>query len=286
MTTHPSKQKPPKNASLVSIIIPTFNSEKTLENCLKSIRNQSYKDIELIVVDAFSQDKTREIAEKYSAKVFLLAAERSPARNFGAEQAMGEFLCFVDSDMELPSKTIGECAKLCKQKNVDAVIIPEEAVGDNFLAKCRKLEKTMRRQEAYGEAPRFIRKEKFESVGGYSENLVIGEDFELTQRLRNFGSVIGRCKATIKHHEGNVSIKKLVMKLYYYGKTLPAYIKKEPVLALKTSSPIRFIKNLHLLKRQPLYFVGLCGLKLFEYAAYLTGAFAAVFFSNKTGTRR
>ncbi|MFH7873662.1 MAG: glycosyltransferase, partial [Candidatus Aenigmatarchaeota archaeon] len=53
-----------KNAPkpLVSIIIPTYNSEKTLAKCLESIKNQSYKNIEIIVVDRFSKDKTAEIA--------------------------------------------------------------------------------------------------------------------------------------------------------------------------------------------------------------------------------
>jgi len=286
MQTQTAKPILSKNAPLVSVIIPTFNSDKTLETCLKSILSQNHKEIEIILVDAFSQDKTRQIAEKYSAKIFCLATERSPARNFGAKKANGKFLMFVDSDMELSSNTIEECVKLCNQKNVAAVIIPEESVGENFLAKCKKLEKIMRLRESYGEAPRFVKKEIFESIGGYNENLVVGEDFELTKRLHNFGFLIGRCKATIKHHEGNVSIKKLVMKLYYYGKTLPTYMKNEPALALKTSSPIRFIKNLQLLKRQPLYFVGLCSLKLFEYTASLTGAFAAIFFSNKTKTGR
>lgn len=265
---------------LVSVIIPTFNSGKPLEPCLKSIQNQSYNNIELIIVDAFSKDNTQRIAENFNAKIFLLAAERSPARNFGAKQAMGRFLFFIDSDMELASSVVEECVSMCAHKDVDAAIIPEEAVGASFLAKCKKLEKMMRWREVYFEAPRFFRKEVFEFIGGYDENLVIGEDFELTQRLRNAEFSIGRCEAIIKHHEENISLKKLVTKLYYYGKTLPIYARKEPSLILKTSSPIHFIKNLTLLKKQPIYFTGLCSLKLVEYVAYLVGAFAYVFSSN------
>jgi len=269
-------QRPLVTLPLVSVIIPTFHSAKTLETCLKSIQNQSYKNIELIIVDAFSKDNTGQIAERFTAEIFLLATERSLARNFGAKQAKGKFLLFIDSDMELTSNVIEECVKLSIRRDIDAVIIPEESVGKNFVAKCKKLEKMMRLREAYGEAPRFLKKEVFEFIGGYDENLVIGEDFELTQRIRNAGSMIGRCEAIIKHHEENLSIKKLTAKLYYYGKTLPIYLKKEPLLTLKTSSPIRFVKNLSQLKQQPIYFTGLCALKLIEYVAYLTGVLAYV----------
>lgn len=260
--------------TLVSVIIPTFNSGKTLERCLKSIQNQNYKKIEIIIVDAYSKDETRKIAEKLADKIFLLAEERSYARNFGAEQAKGRFLFFVDSDMELTPNVIAECITLCTCKKADAVIIPEETFGDGFLVECRKLEKRMRLKEFYGEAPRFFKKEVFQSVGGYDDNLVTGEDFELTQRVYRAGFLMERCSAIIKHHEENLSLRQLVKKVYYYGKKLPAYIRKEPHLALKTSSPIHLFKHISLWRKHPIHFTGLCLLKLVEYFAYFAGVSA------------
>jgi glycosyltransferase involved in cell wall biosynthesis len=270
-------------AFLVSVIIPTLNSGKTLERCLKSIQNQNYKKIEVIIVDAFSKDETRKIAEQLADKIFLLAEERSYARNFGAKQAKGRFLFFVDSDMELTPNVIAECVTLCAYKKADAVIIPEETFGDGFLAECRKLEKRMRIKEFYGEAPRFFKKEVFQSVGGYDSNLVTGEDFELAQRVYKAGFLMERCNAPIKHHEENLSLKQLVKKVYYYGKKLPAYIKKEPSLAFKTSSPLHFFKHISLLRKHPIHFTGLCFLKLIEYFAYFAGASA--YFLSKIPTK-
>jgi glycosyltransferase involved in cell wall biosynthesis len=261
---------------VVSVVVPTFNSGKTLETCLRSIQNQRYKDTELIIVDAFSKDNTRQVAGKFMDSILLLAAERSPARNLGARQARGRYVFFIDSDMELTPNVIEECVALSVFRSADAVIVPEESVGQSYVAKCKRLEKAMRMGEAYGEAARFFKKRAFEFVGGYNENLVIGEDFELTQRLREVGFTIGRCSSTIRHHEGHVSVRKLAAKLYYYGKTLPNYVSNEPSLALKTSSPIRFARNMRLLRREPAYFVGLCLLKLIEYGAYLAGAFSYV----------
>jgi len=264
------------NIPLVSVIIPTFNSGKTLKYCLKSIQSQNYKNIEIIVVDAFSKDETQQIAEKFADKIFLLAKERSYARNFGARQAKGRFVFFIDSDMELTPNVVAECVALCTYKKADAVIIPEETFGEGFLVECRKLEKKMRLKEFYSEAPRFFKKEVFQFVGGYDNNLVTGEDFELAYRIYKAGFSIERCTALIKHHEENLSLRNLVKKIYYYGEKLPAYVKKEPTLAFKTSSPIHFLKHISLFRKQPVHFTGLCLVKLVEYSAYFAGASAHI----------
>jgi glycosyltransferase involved in cell wall biosynthesis len=69
--------------ALVSVIVPTRNSEKTIETCLESIRRQTYPNIEIIVIDAYSRDSTRKIAEKYGARIAVSRAYRSEARNIG-----------------------------------------------------------------------------------------------------------------------------------------------------------------------------------------------------------
>ena len=82
---------------LVSVIITTKNSERTLDRCLSTIKNQTYPNIELIVVDNNSTDKTKEIAKKYTKNVFNKGPERSAQRNFGATKARGKFLLIHDS---------------------------------------------------------------------------------------------------------------------------------------------------------------------------------------------
>ena len=62
---------------LVSVIVPTKNSERTLAKCLDSIRNQTYKSIEIIVVDNNSIDSTKEIAKRFTKKVYNKGPERS-----------------------------------------------------------------------------------------------------------------------------------------------------------------------------------------------------------------
>src|SRR3989344_2742061 len=105
------------NPNLISVIIPTKNSEKFLEACLKSIKNQTYKNIEIIVVDNNSTDKTNDIARKYTNLVFTKGRERSEQRKFGGDIAKGRILIHIDSDMILEGNINIESIRAIK-KNI------------------------------------------------------------------------------------------------------------------------------------------------------------------------
>src|SRR3989344_830900 len=83
-----------------SFIIPTRNEGDYLEGCLKSIKKQTIKDYEIIIVDSYSKDNTVATARKYGAKV-LFEKRRGPAvaRNTGAKKTKGEILIFPDADV-------------------------------------------------------------------------------------------------------------------------------------------------------------------------------------------
>ena len=102
---------------LVSVIIPTKNSAKTLEKCLQSVKNQSYPNIEVIVIDNNSIDKTKEIAKKYTIMVFNKGPERSAQVNFGGRQARGKYLYRVDSDFIIEKDVVQECVEKCEREN-------------------------------------------------------------------------------------------------------------------------------------------------------------------------
>lgn len=90
---------------MISIIVPVYNAEKTIEKCIESIEDNSYKDIEVILIEDCSKDESREICgkltEKY-ANIKYIQNERnrgvSYTRNRGLERASGEYIMFVDSD--------------------------------------------------------------------------------------------------------------------------------------------------------------------------------------------
>lgn len=90
---------------MISVIIPIYNSEKTLARCLDSILNQSYKDFELILVNDGSIDNSAGICMEYVNRhpekthyYYKTNGGVSSARNMGIEKAQGEYICFVDSD--------------------------------------------------------------------------------------------------------------------------------------------------------------------------------------------
>ena len=74
------------DSPLVSVIIPTKNSGKTLLQCLDSIKNQNYENIEIIVVDNYSTDNTLQIAKIYTNTVYTFSPERSSQVNYGVEK--------------------------------------------------------------------------------------------------------------------------------------------------------------------------------------------------------
>jgi len=257
---------------LVSVVIPTKNSGETIETCLKSIRAQTYPNVEIIVVDSYSKDNTKKIAGKFGAKVIEGKVGRSVARNIGAEKATGELILSLDSDMELTPRVVEECVKKVKE-GYDAVIIAEVSVGVGFWAKCKALEKFCYIGDELIEASRFFKREVFEAVKGYDPELEAGEDWDLNQRITKAGYRIGRIDAFIKHHEGRLSLRESMLKKHHYGKTLKQYKRRHPIEAKQQLRLIRpsFVKNWRQLAGDPIHAFGMLFMKTCEFGAVWLG---------------
>ncbi|MBU5678840.1 MAG: glycosyltransferase, partial [Candidatus Aenigmarchaeota archaeon] len=115
-----------KNAPkpLVSIIIPTYNSEKTIAKCLESIKNQSYKNIEIIVVDSFSSDGTVEISKEFRVNIIQTDWKLLGARYLGFEKSKGNFILMMDSDQILKNESVIKRA-LQLMKKYDMLVLEE-----------------------------------------------------------------------------------------------------------------------------------------------------------------
>ncbi|MDY2700413.1 MAG: glycosyltransferase family 2 protein [Suilimivivens sp.] len=113
---------------LVSIIVPVYNGEKCIERCLRSIQNQSYKNIEVIVVNDGSTDHTEKIIKKYASSDsrFHYIKKRnsgvSDSRNIGMQAAQGEYFQFVDGDDWLVKTATEEFVKTALTYECDMVI--------------------------------------------------------------------------------------------------------------------------------------------------------------------
>ena len=116
-----------KSGYLVTIIVPAYNVEKTIENCIKSISSQTYEMIEIIIVDDGSSDNTYGIAGRLAGKDERIRVVRqknkgaSSARNRGIQEATGEFIIFVDADDTIMSNMVETLVDKQKRCNVDLV---------------------------------------------------------------------------------------------------------------------------------------------------------------------
>jgi glycosyltransferase involved in cell wall biosynthesis len=213
----------------VTVIITTKNSETTLKELLKSLKKQSHKDIETVVVDNSSTDNTQAVSRQFTDLFFTHGPERSAQRNFGAKKAHGKYLFFLDSDMILTPTVISDCVEtFLKEKNLGGVIVPEKSFGKNFWAKAKAFEREINEGEDYFEAARFFPKAVFEEFGGYESAITGPEDWDLPKRIAKKYE-ISRVPSYILHNEGSPTPVKLMKRKYYYGLSAYAYLSKNNI---------------------------------------------------------
>ncbi len=268
---------------LVSVIIPVFNEEQVIERNLDSLKKQTYSKIETIVVDDSSTDNTVSLARKYTTRVFTRPhAERSIQRNYGASVSKGEYLLFLDADMELTPYVIEECIKkITTSNNVGALIIPEEPIASNFWERVKAFERSF--YNDYGDtatdAARFFPKKVFLQAGGYDEKITGPEDWDLPETIKTLGYQIDRITSRIKHYERVTSPLKLAKKKYYYALKSHLYLKKHHISPVGPKTiyffrPI-FYKNWRRLVANPLLSLGMYTMftleLIFGGAGYLIG---------------
>ena len=113
---------------MVSIIVPVYNGEKSIERCLRSIQNQSYTNIEVIVVNDGSTDHTEKVIKKYveeDARFHYIKKDNtgvSDSRNIGMASAKGEYFQFVDGDDWLVKRATEEFVRTAQLYDCDMAL--------------------------------------------------------------------------------------------------------------------------------------------------------------------
>ena len=241
------------NVGKVSVVVTTRNEERNIERCLESIAAQTWKNIEIVVVDNGSTDRTKELALKYTVHVHDKGPERSAQRNFGiATLSTGEFAMFIDADMILSPQLIEACVSEMDAPEVSALHIEEVVLGRGALASIRRFERSFYSGTVV-DGVRFFRRDQFVSIGGFDENLPPGpEDWDIDKRFKAIGVVrmvppFGRaCKwemdtfvntrgvshvetfVGIYHNEDEQSLGRYLSKKGYYSGSMTAYTEKWP----------------------------------------------------------
>lgn len=246
---------------LVSIIIPTKNSVTYLKNSFESIRKQTHKHIEIIVVDGKSTDGTIALSKKYKCRIFTYVPKVSSGsfdatykRNYGAKHAKGNYIYWMDADMELAPTLIQEAIR-CTKKGAGAVILPEDSFGTGIWAKAKQLERRCYWGDDTVECPRFFPRQVWDDIGGLDESLGAGgDDLDIHQKVLDKKYGVARTRALVMHNEGNLKLSKLFKKHFMYGRDTVRYFVKRPKASIISYFPVRpaYVRNLHLFVQKPL----------------------------------
>lgn len=269
---------------LVSVIIPARNSAQFIKSCLESIKKQTYKNIEIIVVDNNSTDETKEIARKFTRLFFNHGPERAAQMNFGAKKAKGQYLYRVDSDFVLEPDVVKQCVEQCEKESLDGIaVINTSAEGLGFWADVRKLERNTYRDDDLIVAVRFFSKKAFEKIGGFDETLYGPEDYDFHNRFLKAGFKWGRIRAIERHLGEPKSLLDIAKKHFFYGQEMLSYLKKHPQRGLKQINPVRraYLRHWKDFVSHPVLFFGIGVMTIVKFSTGGLGFIKALIFGPR-----
>ena len=282
------------NNPFISVVIPTYNRESTIEKALLSVLNQTYKNIEVIIIDDASQDKTHEVIKSYlSDKVLYFKLEKnggvSDARNYGIKKSHGEYIAFQDSDDEWYS------SKLEKQI---AVINQDDSVGLVYCRFKKILDKSTydiypKHSEAllYGDLKSvlidhniigtptmLIKKKVLDDIGLFDTKMIQYEDWDLALRVSIKYSIGFVDEVLVDSHmssKGVNSDKGLESKhnmLYFIFKHINSFSASQSIMLHYIDVILELLKNremINLSKYVNTNFIHLIYTKRFKFKFYI-----------------
>jgi glycosyltransferase involved in cell wall biosynthesis len=183
---------------MISVIIAAYNEEAFIGRCLESIKNQTFKDFEILVIDGNSKDKTVEIVRRYTDKIFYSnKGSPGPARNVGVNNCSGDIVAFTDADTVVDSHWL---------ERMDLAFKDPKVVGVGGILRpldARLLDKIMFKINSdwfyrftalfgfyqFGTPNCAYRKEPYLKLGGFNEQLSFIEDTDLSIRMTKMGKM-------------------------------------------------------------------------------------------------
>jgi glycosyltransferase involved in cell wall biosynthesis len=261
---------------LVSVVVPTRNAARTIQRCLQSVREQTHPVAELIVVDNWSDDGTWELASPLADLALRAGPERSQQRNLGIAEARGEWVLWLDADMELAADSVERALHAASAHGASGVFLPEVTAGSGFWTRCRTLERSCYHGEPRIESPRLLHTAWLRETGGFT-GITGTEDADVRNRLLAARATLAWADTLVVHHEGRLTLGGLARKRFYYGKSLPAYRRQYPgAVSGQVGATVGALwRHRALLTADPGHAAGLLLMRACEAAAYLAGALRA-----------
>ncbi len=228
---------------LVSVNIRTYNSARTLRETLQSVINQTYPNIEIVISDGYSKDKSVKIAKEFKGKIGY-SDNLGDARYQNYKKSEGKYIVSLDSDQIMDKNLVRYCVMECETNGVDALIIGEKSISNNgtYLEKVLAydkwlIDKTKDTDVVFGTAcPRFFRKDLLKGIR-WPRGLGIFDDTILYAQLSKNGADIGyMSKQAIRHKEVSNWLT-LIRKFFRYGKSYSRAFQENPTTIAAHSLP-------------------------------------------------
>lgn len=251
---------------LVSVMVPVYNSARTLDKCIKSVVKQSYDNWEIIIVDSDSADKTREISLKWCEKFptkcrYYNISKRFQAakRNFGVKVSKGDRIYLHDSDQYLSVKVLEECVAIVSQ-GYDAVAVPVEfLLPKSYLAQSIFYSIFLLNSESR-DYPNFIKRDDWVKLGGMDERATYVEDFDFYVRFKAAHLTMGHITA-VSFHDQSYTFTSMMFRSIYTFEGKRALEKKIEVTVAglqRDTVNVNVLKSVWImLKRFPIYLPGI-----------------------------
>ncbi len=249
-----------KEKIIVSIIIPAYNEEKYIGQCIDSIKKQSFRNFEIIVVDDGSSDFTKEIVLKKGVRLFSLThGGPGKAKNYGAKKARGKILVFVDADLILDKDYLIRLIHPILIGKSKSTYTEAEYVAniDNIWARCWQINSNLLSKKRIGSyndhnklAFRAIKKDIFFSMGGFDPLLGYNDDLTLGKS----GLKIDKVKNAFCYHFNPDNLKDVFLASRWIGRSVQLRTQKNNLLKysifnslrnswkkIRSGSPFRFL---------------------------------------------
>ena len=225
----------------VSIVVPVYQAEETIERCLQSLLAQDYPEHrrEILIVDNNSRDRTPELVKKYPVKrLFEKSQGVCYARNRGLAEAQGELLAYTDSDCFAEKDWISRLVEAFNEEGIGGVgghvePYPSNNIIEKYIAAKEILSQEVMFRQKENSPPFFItanviyRTDILRRLGGFDNFFkTAGEDADLSWRIVEAGYRLKMAPRAVVYHKHRSNLKKLWGQMFSYGVGTTALFKK------------------------------------------------------------
>ena len=215
-----------------SVIIPSYNEERDIGKCLKSLQSQTLKDFEVIVVDDGSTDNTRKIVKKFKKVKLLKGKHKGPgfSRNLGSKKAKGKILVFIDSDMEFDKDYLKNLIlPIEKEEKLIGTTHELEIVKNtnNVWSKCWGRIRVSKKNAHKVKIFRAIRKDKFHEFKGFDPKYGYADDQTFWFKYHVKPKV---AKDTICYHQNPTNLHEVYKQSRWIGASIDNRLFKIPII--------------------------------------------------------